>query len=228
MNIKTIAVKAGLGNVYIVKTDNGAFLVDTGNKSFYKKILKALKSNNITPETLKFIFITHAHYDHAGSAAALAKETGAPVIIHQDEAEFLEKGFQPLPKGTSSFFKVMISAGKLMGKTFSGFPKVTPSITFDDEFYTEELLGINCKIIHTPGHTLGSSTLIIDNIAFVGDTVFNIWNNRMYPIFADDEILLKKSWKKLLSENVQFIYPAHGKRLDHRTLYKEAIKMNIV
>ncbi len=228
MKTTVIPIKAGLGHVYLIKNADGAFLVDAGNKGYEKKILKVVNASGIKPEELKFIFITHAHYDHAGSAAALTKLTGIPVVTHQNEAKYLEQGYQPLPRGTAPFYKGLIFIGERMGKTFAGFPPVKPAVTFSETLDLEKPFGIKGKIIHTPGHTAGSSTLLIDHLAFAGDTVFNIWKGTVYPIFADNEALLKESWRKLLEEDFQYIYPAHGKRLSHRKFYQEAIRKNIV
>jgi glyoxylase-like metal-dependent hydrolase (beta-lactamase superfamily II) len=228
MSVKVIPIQAGLGQVFLVKQGDHAFLVDAGNKGYEKKILKTLSTHKVDPKSLLFIFITHAHYDHAGSAAALKKATGAPVITHEKEAHFLKQGFQPLPKGTAPFYKTLISLGKKMGKIFSGFPPLTADITFKQDYDLKTLFDIDGKILHTPGHTMGSSVLIIDQFVFVGDTLFNLWNGTVYPLFADNEALLKESWRMLLNLEQKYFYPAHGKRLDHRAFHREAIKKHII
>ncbi len=228
MAVRIIPIRAGLGHVYLVRQNGKAFLVDTGNKSYEKKILKVVRANNTRPEDLSFIFITHAHYDHAGSAAKLKKLTAAPVIAHEKEARFLEKGYQPLPKGTAPFYKGLIAIGEKMSKTFSGFPAVTPDLTFSEGLDLSSRFDIDARIIHTPGHTLGSSVLMIDKYLFAGDTVFNVFNGVIYPIFADNEALLKESWRKILELNFEYIHPAHGKRITYKKLYTEAVKKNII
>jgi glyoxylase-like metal-dependent hydrolase (beta-lactamase superfamily II) len=75
---------------------------------------------------------------------------------------------------------------------------------------------------------MGSSVLIIDQFVFVGDTLFNLWNGTVYPLFADNEALLKESWRMLLNLEQKYFYPAHGKRLDHRAFHREAIKKHII
>ncbi len=227
MSVKVTPVKAGWGYVYLVRQGDNAFLVDSGNKGFEDRILKVVKSKNITPGALKFLFVTHAHFDHAGSAAALVKKTGLPLIAHAQEVKYLERGGRNLPKGTSGFYKFLIAAGKVTGKMFSSFPPVKTTISFEDELDLKDF-GVEGKIIHTPGHTSGSSSLIIDANAFVGDTLFNIWNGVIYPVFADNINLLHESWRKLLEEEVKYFYPAHGKRLTYKEFKKEAIKRGII
>jgi glyoxylase-like metal-dependent hydrolase (beta-lactamase superfamily II) len=228
MSLRIITVLTGFAHTFIVKQNDKAFIIDTGTKGNEGKILKAMQVNKIAIEDLKFIFITHAHYDHAGSASALHKITSAPILIHQSEASFLTKGYQPLPKGTTSFYKSLIYAGSLMGRTFSGFPPVTPNITFTVDMELFNRFDIPGKIIHTPGHTVGSSSLLVEKNLFAGDTIFNIWNGVIYPIFADDETVLKKTWGKLLKLDIDNIYPAHGKRIDMMTFKKAALKKGVV
>ena len=78
-------------------------------------------------------------------------------------------------------------------------------------------------IIHTPGHTKGSSCLIFDKYAFVGDTMFNIMG-KIYPPFANDTNFLIRSWKKLIGLNSDYYYPAHGKRISYGEFENQMLK----
>jgi len=226
--IKIIPIQTGMSHVFLVKHEGRAFLVDTGKSGYGDKISRAIKSRGVEPEKLKFIFITHAHYDHAGNAAFLAKRIGAPVIIHQSEARYLQQGSKPLPAGTNPFFKLLVSAGKRMGSKFSGFESVSPTVTFTEHLSLKPMFGIDAQIIHTPGHTLGSSSLLIGKNLLVGDTAFNIWINMIYPLFADNEPQLHQTWRRLLKMDVDMIYPAHGKRFSMEKFKAAAIKKGIV
>jgi glyoxylase-like metal-dependent hydrolase (beta-lactamase superfamily II) len=74
-----------------------------------------------------------------------------------------------------------------------------------------QYLGLNAKIIHTPGHTDGSLTVILDSKhAIVGDTLIGSRGKSVFPPFADDPETLMKSWKKLIDEGIEFLYPGHG------------------
>ena len=226
--LKIIPIQTGMSHVFLIKHDDGAFLVDTGKSGYGNKIIRAIKSRGTDLKELKFIFITHAHYDHAGNAAFLAKKTGAPVIIHQSEARYLQQGSKPLPGGTNPFFKLLVSAGKRMGSKFSGFEPVIPTVTFTEQLDLSPMFGIEAQIIHTPGHPLGSSSLLIGENLFVGDTAFNIWMNTIYPLFADNEPQLHQTWRRLLKMDVDMIYPAHGKRFSMEKFKAAAIRKGIV
>jgi len=208
---KVIPIKAGIGNCFLVIQDDKFFLVDTGEKGFENKIATTITSRGLKIKDLQFILLTHTHYDHAGSAYELKKMTGASIIVHESEVDYLIDGFHPLPKGTSLFFKMIIALGSLRKKSKNIIKGVKPDIIFSNSLNLNKL-GFNAKIIHTPGHTKGSSCLIINEYAFVGDTMFNVFGS-IYPPFANDTVILINSWKSLLEEDVKFYYPAHGKRI---------------
>lgn len=208
---KIIPIQAGVGNCFLVIQNNKLFLIDTGNAGYENKIINTIKSRGFNPKDLEFIFLTHTHYDHAGSAHALKEKTKAKIIVHESEAQYLINGFHPIPNGTSIFFKFIIALGRINEKSRSLFKAVVPDITFNNSFNLDQF-GIDGTIIHSPGHTEGSSSLIIDKYAFVGDTMFNIMG-KIYPPFANNQDQLIISWAKLLKLNKYFYYPAHGKRI---------------
>jgi glyoxylase-like metal-dependent hydrolase (beta-lactamase superfamily II) len=222
--LKIIPILAGVGHVYLVITEKGFLLVDTGTKGYENKILKAVTSRGLNIEALQIIFLTHTHYDHAGCAAFLKEKSGAKIIVHESEANKLRDGFHRVPDGTNPLFSVISFMGKRVSKLYNKFQPVAPDIIFDDELELSPF-GIEGKIIHTPGHTSGSSSLIIENNAFVGDSLFNIMH-KIYPPFANDETALLESWKKLLKQDADWYYPAHGKRLRQKQIRKEFEKRN--
>ena len=218
---KIIPIRAGVGTCYLAIQNNSFFLVDTSVEGHTKKIIKAIQSRGLNPSELKFIFLTHTHYDHAGNVSELAKITGAKVIVHSSETNYLSSGYHPIPKGTNTFFKFLVFLGRLNEKKRTKFKPVVADITFDESFDLSEFK-INARLLHTPGHTKGSSCLIIDKYVFAGDAVFNIMG-KIFPPFANDPTLLLQSWKSLISIGAEYYYPAHGKRLSFNTL-SNAIK----
>ena len=76
-------------------------------------------------------------------------------------------------------------------------------------------IGIVGKIIHTPGHTVDSISVILKNgDAFVGDICINFLNFcsiHYRPIWFYDPGLVFESWRKIIDNGTQTIYPAHGR-----------------
>ena len=61
----------GMVNVHLVRSEQGCILVDAGLPGSEKRIQRALRSAGLSFEDIKLIVVTHAHVDHAGSAASL-------------------------------------------------------------------------------------------------------------------------------------------------------------
>lgn len=217
---KVIPIRAGVGNCYLIIHATGYYLVDTGSPGYGEKIIKSITSRGLNIKELQFIFLTHTHYDHAGNARFLKEVSGAPLIVHNSEAGFLKNGWHEVPYGTNPVFKMISMLGRKFSPSHARFEAAEPDILFNNQFSTIEL-GAPATIVHTPGHTLGSSTLIFGKQAFVGDSMVNM-AGRIWPPFANNETELLKSWKLLAAMDVDFFYPAHGKRLK-KTLFLEAL-----
>jgi hydroxyacylglutathione hydrolase len=75
-------------------------------------------------------------------------------------------------------------------------------------------IGIDGKILHTPGHSRDSMSVVLsDGSAFVGDAAMNFLNlcRICYrPIFIEDMDAVFESWRKLIGNGAERIYPAHG------------------
>ena len=84
-----------------------------------------------------------------------------------------------------------------------------------DDADTLKQIGIEGEILHTPGHSADSiSVLLSDGNAFVGDAAMNFLNFcriKYRPIFIEDIDSVFTSWKKLMENGAKWIYPAHGR-----------------
>lgn len=228
MDLELKSARIGFTNVFFIIQNGKCLMIDTGGKGEERKLQRAISSVGCSLNDVKYIFLTHTHYDHVGSAAVLKKMTGAKVIVHESEAENLLNGFTPIPKGTSALFKLISNAGKIKNsveKRIGGYPPLKSDIIFKESLSLDQY-GFNAEIRHTPGHTIGSSGLIVGDKAIVGDCMFNL-KGSLYPGFADDEVQLAKTWKQILKWKVNWFYPAHGKRFTKADLEKTANKKGI-
>lgn len=219
----------GFTNVFLICENGQMLLVDTGSRGYVNSLKKFIRNSVYEDESPDYVFLTHTHYDHAGSVAGMKALSGAKIIVNQREAKFLEKGFTPIPAGTTFYFKIVSKAGKMNRKVerrIGGYQGVKADIEFDEHLSLDSL-GFTAKVVHTPGHTTGSSSLICDNRAFVGDCMFNL-RGKLFPGFADDPEKLRITWKKMLNWDVEWYYPSHGKRISKQQFYSEARKLNIV
>jgi len=85
-------LKAGYANAYLCVEDEGLTLIDSGTPRQAEKILSAVRDLGRAPSELRRILITHADFDHAGSAAELHRRTGATVVAAPLTLDYLRRG----------------------------------------------------------------------------------------------------------------------------------------
>ena len=214
MNIKSARgtkihiILAGMTNCYLIQKDHLNILVDSGVAKSYQKLKRQLKLILGDHPFIDYHFLTHTHYDHAGNSNNIKNDFNAKIIVHEHEKEWIKNGFTKLPKGTSWLFKLITNSGNKYASFIGKYEPATPDIIVNDHLSLSDDL----KIIHTPGHTIGSESLLVDDeIALVGDTLFGIFKHKIFPPFADDVKNLYKSWELLLSTKCNLFLPGHGK-----------------
>jgi hydroxyacylglutathione hydrolase len=188
-------------------------MVDCGMPDKLNVFRRKLKRLYIQPEEIKLIILTHSHFDHSGSAKAISELTGAKVLIHESEKDFLAERKFAMIKGVDAWGKITLSVLRPFFRRIS-FPEVKPDIIFSEEEYPLNDYGINGSIFHTPGHTQGSiSVLLNTGEAFVGCLAHNGLPFRLspgFPVYAQDMEVLKQSWRMLISKGANMIFPGHG------------------
>ncbi|MHA1303662.1 MAG: MBL fold metallo-hydrolase [Candidatus Heimdallarchaeaceae archaeon] len=216
--VKIHTIRAGYANIFLIESGDSYIMIDTGPPKSSKKIWAYLNKNNISPDSIKLVIITHGHIDHVGSLKELKQQTKARILIHKEEGKLLEEGKSSKVVATKWLVEKIIPSSK---------DREVPSIKADiliTEEYPLEGYGVNGKVILTPGHTFGSISVIVDSkYAFVGDIAmhFPLLSGLSYePLIAVDLDQVYDSWEKILAEGVQLIYPTHGKAFNAKKLEK--------
>lgn len=214
MAIQIIDIKFGINTCYVIK-EKGVIMVDGGPPRMKKTFLKQLKKSSIDPEDIKLIVLTHGHFDHVGSAKELKEITGAKIAIHEKDRLDLETGIMHWPKGVTTWGKISSSLFKHLLKNKMAFPTVKPDIVLGDYGLLLNEYGISGKIVYTPGHTLGSVSVLLDSgELFAGCLAHNklpLTTHPALPIYAHNIDLVKESWKKVIKAGAKMIFPGHGK-----------------
>ena len=179
MEISRLPLGPLMTNCYVV-TDEEArscAVIDPGGDG--EQLAKALKNQGLT---LKYILLTHGHYDHVGGVRALHEATGAPVYLHEKDLELPEK----------------MTDGPLF---WTDHYKDGDTVTMDN---------IKFEVIETPGHTPGSVCLLAGDAMFSGDTLFQGSCGRMdFP--GGSEEAMAESMKRIQKiEGDYNVYPGHG------------------
>ena len=166
-------------------------LIDTGAGQSFERLISNIDKLGFNPRKLKAIIVTHAHIDHIGSLYQFQKEFGIKIIAHELDAQAIEDG-----QGT---------AAEAYGVSYT--PCLVDQRIQSDEanlqFGKHDL-----KVIHIPGHTLGSIAVNMDNddgrILFGQDV-----HGPYYPHWGADPALAKISLGKLLELKADILCEGH-------------------
>ncbi|MBI5118134.1 MBL fold metallo-hydrolase [Candidatus Poribacteria bacterium] len=218
---RVIPLKVSVTNCFLLTCKGGYLLVDTPYPGKYEALAKALKEESVDVSDIKYLLLTHHHDDHAGAASELLKHTDAALIVHEKALPHLAAG-QSDPDGKAINLgtkTVMAAYTAVIHRTGFAFPPVhlrgKDIVIKGDDNELLRSLGINGKIIHTPGHTSDSISVILDDgSALVGDAAMNFMKFCLIghkPIYVNDRKQTSQSWLKLKREGAKLIYPSHGK-----------------
>ena len=212
MSVQIHRLPVGMTNCYLIK-ERGLILVDAGMPRKAELLRKRLQAQSISPKDVSLIVLTHAHWDHIGSLSEWKKMTGCKVAVNHREKEWVEKALKPQPK-VLSLWGVLTGISSRMMAAASRFNGTPVDVTLPDDGMSLEPFGISGRALHTPGHTQGSMSVLLDTgDAFVGDLAMNGPLMRFgpgMPSLGDDSKIVKTSWRFLLDKGAKKIYPAHG------------------
>lgn len=216
-------IQHGGANIYLIQAESGYLLVDAGMPGQGMKLAEAFSKLGVDPKSVQLIIATHGHLDHIGSLAYAKQATGGSVLCHRTLAQGLEKGEmeRAVPQTRNLRIRLMNYLSALM--PFTG---TKPDIVMDDEFDLGEY-GIDGKIIHTPGHSASSVSIILDNgETLVGDMVRDEGTGEIgLGAFYEDKDVLLDSLERVADYEPSIIYLSHGTQIDNRVL-REVIAAN--
>lgn len=211
------SVWAGLGCAHLIAGARGWVVVDTGSPGSARSILRQIA--RLDGGDLALIYVTHAHFDHYGSAAALRDLTGAPIAIHHADAEAMARGDTPLGDVRGRGW-----LGRLALPLAQAILQPQPTIADQTLHDGDDLraFGLDAVVLHTPGHTPGSSSLIVaDRLAFVGDLISTTIMPHAQRLYADDWSALAQSLARLKALHPAQVYAGHGRKpVDDRALQR--------
>ncbi|HEX2955383.1 MAG TPA: MBL fold metallo-hydrolase [Chitinispirillaceae bacterium] len=218
-------IKAGTSNMYLISSPEGMILIDAGWPGFEQRVVRLL--NRLHRTDLRLIIITHGHFDHYGSAAAIRRLTGAVIAIHKLDEPFMAKGITPLGKkhGMGKLSSLLLPFGEFFLRPEPAFA----NIVFNESFNLIPY-GLNGYVLHTPGHTYGSCTVLINNeYAFTGDLLCNAGGSiQSQRFFAFNWDVQAYSLILLKSIAPQRCFPGHGEKTIELNNFLNLVPLQVV
>lgn len=191
LKIEKIVVGSLKTNCYLGIFGNGeAFIVDPGDEA--ARIIAEIERSKAS--NLKYVLLTHGHYDHVLAVDDLYyKYPNTSIIIHEDDIKLM-----------ANTDKQGIYIGKRL-------PKVSAEVVAVSGGGVLKIADKNIEVIHTPGHTKGSVCYRLGDILFSGDTLFKGTYGRIdLPWSEPGE--MKESLDKILHLPGEIrVLPGHGR-----------------
>jgi glyoxylase-like metal-dependent hydrolase (beta-lactamase superfamily II) len=214
MNPAIYPIRLRISMAYVL-VGHRAVLVDTGSAGEEERILRGMRRFNLDPQRIALLLHTHGHTDHAGSTRALQSRLRVPAAVHTSDAPKLRAG------DSGPLVPLRFSSRILSLFLDPRFPPVEPDLLIEEGYSLAEF-GIPATVLHTPGHTPGSiSILFEDGRAIAGDLMMGgSLGGAFHPLdpgyhyFAEDLTELRRSIRKLLDRGAKTIYLGHGGPLD--------------
>ena len=209
MILKELKIQTWIGdptNCYIILDENSKEIMVIDPAGDVDKIIEMI---NILNGKLKYIYLTHCHGDHIAGVSELKEKMGGKILIHRFDSEGLND--------------VNINLS-----TVIDLPPI--ELEADSRIDDNDLIHLGeleFKVIYTPGHTKGSSSLYCkeQECLFSGDTMFRgTWGRTDLPTGSINDIMDSIVNKLLKLPDDTIVYPGHGKATmikEEKTIYLE-------
>ncbi len=216
---------ANMINSFLIRGTHGHVLVDAGIPGSTDKILTATRKAGLDPADIRLLIVTHSHIDHFGSAGELKRELNLEILGHALEKSYYEEGVANLStmKPNANWAKLF----KQMVKNIQTAP-FTPDLVMTGQSFDLSPWIEEAQVLLTPGHTPGSLSVVAGREAIIVDMMATgiglggvLFQSRVkHPAFHDDLNVLKSSFEKILSLDLDKYYLGHGQPVNRRQVEK--------
>jgi glyoxylase-like metal-dependent hydrolase (beta-lactamase superfamily II) len=202
---------------FALECNEGYLLIDVPYPGEYPALCRCFEEAGIEVSDIKYLLLTHHHDDHVGCVNELLEDSDATIIVHEKAVTHLAAGrSESDSRPVNQCIAVLVGIYGLFHEF--EFPPVVlrdrDMILTGDNDSLLTGIGIDGVILHTPGHTDDSISVVLsDGSAIVGDAAMNFMEfcrTRHRPIYVQDLDQTYRSWEKLREHGAQVIYPSHG------------------
>lgn len=187
MHVTIVNVGYRSTNYWVVSAGKFRLLVDIGWPGTMGIMKANLKRMGVTLEEIRYALATHYHIDHAGLAEEFKRE-GISLLVLQVQVEAVPM-MKSWTKPSDNYIDISMEGNV--------------TITFQESRPLLQQIGLSGEILHTPGHSDDSVSLLLDDgSVFTGDLPAEVycWDN---PVAL-------ASWRSLREKGAMRVYPAHG------------------
>jgi endoribonuclease LACTB2 len=177
-------------NFWVVSAGHNRLLVDLGWPGLARTLFANLERMDVPLKEIRYGLATHYHIDHAGAAQDL-KLKGVPLLVMEEQVAAIPL-MKQFTKPTDNYTEI------------TTHDNVVISTAESREFLAR--IGIAGEILHTPGHSDDSVSLVLDiGCAFTGDLTMESM------VAQEDPAVVARSWQLLRDRGVTTIYGGHGR-----------------
>ena len=133
-------------SIYLIAHNNEAALIDAGTGNGHDEVVENIRQAGVPLRNIKYLFITHCHYDHIGGLNGIRDAAGCKTVAHELDAVYIEDGNSTVT--AASWYGTFIEPAKIDIKVQGK----------DADFKIGDM---DIKFYHTPGHSPGSSVLSV-------------------------------------------------------------------
>jgi glyoxylase-like metal-dependent hydrolase (beta-lactamase superfamily II) len=228
-----LSIKLSATNCFLIEAGEKYILVDTGYEEDRELFYQQLEKAGIKPSQISHVILTHHHDDHCGLVHSLINENPSLKIVmstlckdliargendHTHGGGLINKRVAFLIRHKQTYLSLILhkKISKEKNLKFPPYFARESDILVDADTDLREIgIPLDGRIIHTPGHTVDSiSILFPDGDCLVGDAAANMLQaagTKYCVIFICNMSEYYKSWQKIIDSGAKMIFPAHGR-----------------
>ena len=154
-------IPVGIDNCYLL-VGQTTILIDAGAPGHVKDFMHGMDRLGVSLREIDLILLTHGHADHIGCLHQIQTLTDAEVAMHPADCAWVESGEPDLPRGVTPWGRILVGLGQVLYK-----PRIYPCpVYYAIASATSSLMklgfGIPGQVVHTPGHSPGSISVLLD------------------------------------------------------------------
>ena len=193
--------------IYVLRGESGDLLIDTGTELCTHQLDNWIKENHFD---IKWVFLTHGHFDHTWNCRFLKEKYGAKVILHEKDRDIFCLDEKRDVYGTSEKNETFAHfANTLNSETTAPFCRVDIFLTDEDTGYLRTL-GFDADIVMLHGHTAGSMGILKGRVLYAGDAL-SAKRGDYYTAFIGENVEeVFRTEERIFGLNPLVIAPGHG------------------